>query len=80
MNEAIQYPLRTFKDNNKKGPVVIAGPSCDGVDILYRNAGYQLPLTLIAGDYVDILCAGAYTASYATKEFNGLLPLQEHYI
>ena len=80
MNEAIQYPLRTSNDNKKNGPVVIAGPSCDGVDVLYRNARYELPLTLEAGDYVDILYAGAYTASYATKEFNGFLPLQEHYI
>ena len=80
MDEAIQYPLRTLKDDTEKGPVIIAGPSCDGADVLYRNAGYELPLTLKAGDFVDILCTGAYTASYASMDFNGFAPLQEYYL
>ena len=80
MNEAIQYPLRTLSDDSEKGPVIIAGPSCDGADVLYRNAGYELPLTLKAGDFVDILCTGAYTASYASIDFNGFAPLQEYYL
>ncbi len=80
MNEAIQYPLRTLRDGSEKGPVIIAGPSCDGADVLYRNAGYELPLTLKAGDFVDILCTGAYTASYASIDFNGFAPLQEYYL
>ena len=80
MNEAIQYPLRTLRDDSEKGPAIIAGPSCYGVDGLYRNAGYELPLTLKAGDFVDILCTGAYTASYASIDFNGFAPLQEYYL
>ena len=80
MDEAIQYPLRTLKDDSEKGPVIIAGPSCDGADVLYRNSGYELPLTLKAGDFVDILCTGAYTASYASTDFNGFTPLQEYYL
>ena len=80
MNEAIQYPLRTLRDDSEKGPVIIAGPSCDGADVLYRNSGYELHLTLKAGDFVDILCTGAYTASYASIDFNGFAPLQEYYL
>ena len=80
MNEAIQYPVITSKEEFEKGPVIIAGPSCDGLDVLYRKAIYQLPLSLIAGDNVDILNAGAYTASYASADFNGIPPLNEYYL
>ena len=78
--EAVQYPLRTLSDSTENGPVVIAGPSCDGADVLYQKTGYQLPMTLKSGDYVDVLCAGAYTSSYASVDFNGISPLREYYL
>jgi len=80
MDEAIQYRLRTPHDGRPCGPVVIAGPTCDEVDVLYDKAGYELPLDLKAGDRVEILSAGAYTASYCTVGFNGFPPLREFYI
>ena len=80
MDEAIQYRLRTPRDGGREGPVVIAGPTCDEVDVLYENAGYTLPLGLAVGDKVEILSAGAYTATYASVGFNGFPPLAEHYI
>ncbi len=46
--------------------------------LLNENAGYTLPLGL--GDKVEILSAGAYTATYASVGFNGFPPLREHYI
>ena len=64
----------------EKGPVIIAGPSCDGLDVLYRKAAYRLPLSLNAGDHVDILYAGAYTTSYASADFNGIPSLNEYYL
>jgi ornithine decarboxylase len=57
------------------GPVVLAGPTCDGDDVLYRHADVRLPLDLTAGDTVEFLGAGAYTSSYASVGFNGLPPL-----
>ena len=80
MDEAIQYRIRTPHDGGEEGPVVIAGPTCDEVDMLYENAGYTLPLDLAVGDKVEILSAGAYTATYASVGFNGFPPLAEHYI
>jgi ornithine decarboxylase len=62
------------------GPVAIAGPTCDGADILYENSGYKLPLELQAGDFIDVLDTGAYTATYASIGFNGFPPLKEYYI
>jgi ornithine decarboxylase len=72
--EAIQYDLIT-DHTEPSGPVVIAGPTCDSVDILYQRSRYRLPLALRSGDYVNILGTGAYTASYSSVGFNGFSPL-----
>lgn len=73
--EAIAYRLRTARDGDPTGPVVIAGPTCDGDDVLYQRTRYELPVTLRSGDWVDLLSAGAYTASYSSVGFNGFTPL-----
>lgn len=80
MGEAIQYPIATPYDGAADGPVVIAGPTCDGADILYEDAGYVLPMDLKVGDKVHLLKAGAYTTTYASIGFNGFPPLAEYYI
>ncbi|WP_098959311.1 type III PLP-dependent enzyme [Pseudonocardia sp. N23] len=79
-NEAIGYPLRTPGRDGPAGPVVPAGPTCDGDDVLYRRTPCSLPLSLRAGDHVDLLAAGAYTASYASVGFNGFGPLPVHVV
>lgn len=73
--EAVAYRLRTGADHGPHGPVVIAGPTCDGDDVIYQHTPYRLPLALAAGDHVDLLCTGAYTSSYSSVEFNGFAPL-----
>jgi ornithine decarboxylase len=73
--EAITYRLVTAHDDGPRGPVVLAGPTCDGDDVIYQHSDYQLPLALRAGDRVDFLAAGAYTASYSSVAFNGFPPL-----
>lgn len=78
--EAIRYRLVTSRDGGPVGPVVLAGPTCDSADILYERADYLLPLQLAASDTVDILSAGAYTATYATVGFNGFGPLRSYCI
>jgi len=79
-NEAISYPVRAPGLAGPTGPVVLAGPTCDGDDVLYRRTPCHLPLTLRAGDVVDLLSAGAYTASYASVGFNGFGPLPVHVV
>ena len=78
--EAITYRMRTSRDGDPVGPVVLAGPTCDGDDVLYRSNRYELPLTLRGGDWVELLSAGAYTASYSSVGFNGFAPLPTHYV
>jgi ornithine decarboxylase len=60
--------------------VILAGPTCDSVDVMYEKADYRLPLDLKIGDRITFLSAGAYTTTYASIGFNGFAPLREHYI
>jgi ornithine decarboxylase len=76
--EVIRY--RITAGPGATGPVVIAGPSCDCVDIIYEKTPYRLPLGLTSGDRVLIHHAGAYVTSYASQNFNGFTPLAEHYL
>ena len=78
--EAIKYRITTPHDGTELGPVAIAGPTCDGADIMYEKSNYRLPLALRTGDRVGLLSAGAYTATYASQGFNGFAPLAEHYL
>ncbi len=80
MDEAIRYPMATPRDGTAEGPVIIAGPTCDGADVLYEKYRYTLPLALTGGDRVNLLSAGAYTSVYASQRFNGFAPMVEYYI
>jgi ornithine decarboxylase len=78
--ESIKYRITTPHDRTQMGPVAIAGPTCDGADILYEKSNYRLPLALRSGDRVELLSTGAYVTSYASTGFNGFAPLAEYYI
>ncbi len=82
LDESIRYPIITAHDSATaaKGPVVLAGPSCDSTDTLYEKAVYNLPLDLVAGDRILILSTGAYTSSYSSVGFNGFEPLKAFFI
>ncbi|HTQ17438.1 alanine racemase [Mycobacterium sp.] len=76
-NEYIRYRLRTGRDDDLVEDAVVAGPTCDGDDVLYQR--YPLPVTLRPGDRVTVEDAGAYTASYASVSFNGFQPLPTYF-
>ena len=78
--EAIRYRISTPHDGAPDGPVAIAGPTCDGADILYERSHYRLPLGLDTGDVVTLESTGAYVSTYASQRFNGFAPLGEHYV
>ncbi len=78
--EAIKYRFVTPHDGGETGPVVIAGPTCDGADTLYERSNYRLPTALACGDRVELLATGAYVTTYASQRFNGFAPLAEHYV
>jgi ornithine decarboxylase len=56
----------------RKGRFILAGPSCDGFDVIDRDVEMIEPEV---GDIVLIKTAGAYTTVYAAR-FNGFpLPM-----
>lgn len=75
LGESIRYRLETNRADAEVGPAVLAGPTCDSVDVLYQDVPVQLPLDLAEGDEVRFRSAGAYTTSYSTVGFNGFPPL-----
>ncbi len=80
IGESIRYPIRTTKDRDETAPCIIAGPTCDSVDVLYEKTPYPLPVSLAIGDKVLIEAAGAYTATYSSVGFNGYPPLRQYVI
>jgi ornithine decarboxylase len=80
MDEAIRYPIRTARDRDATSPCVIAGPTCDSVDVLYEKVPYALPVSLSIGDEVLIEGTGAYTSTYSSVAFNGIGPLRSYVI
>ena len=80
IDELIRYPIKTPKDRDEMAPCVVAGPTCDSVDVLYEKNPYPLPVSLAIGDKVLIEAAGAYTATYSSVGFNGFPPLRQYVI
>src|SRR5437899_608499 len=76
MEQSIRYPIRTPRDGDDLGACVIAGPTCDSMDVLYEKEPYMLPVSLEIGDKVLIEGTGAYTTTYSSVAFNGFTPLQ----
>ncbi len=80
IGESIRYPIKTTKDKDEMAPCVIAGPTCDSVDVLYEKTPYPLPVTLSIGDKVLLEATGAYTTTYSSVGFNGYPPLRQYVI
>ncbi len=80
MDEMIRYPIRTPFYGDETEACVIAGPSCDSVDVLYEKEPYHLPVSLEIGAKVLIEGTGAYTTTYSCVGFNGFPPLETHVI
>ncbi len=71
-SEAIVYEFDTdYSVDIPQKEFMIAGPTCDSYDVLYKENKISLPISLKAGDYVYIKNAGAYTISSGSC-FNGM--------
>jgi ornithine decarboxylase len=80
MDEMIRYPIKTAFDDDAMAPCVVAGPTCDSVDVLYEKEPYLLPVSLEIGAKVLIEGTGAYTTTYSAVGFNGFPPLKSYVI
>ena len=61
-----RYPVETLRDSDERLPSVLAGPTCDSIDVIAENL--MLP-ELKAGDLIMGRAMGAYTWASAS-EFN----------
>jgi ornithine decarboxylase len=77
LDEAIKYPMY-FQGHGKPTEIIIAGPTCDSMDILYEKWTYTMPEKTRIGERVYILTTGAYTQSYSSIYFNGFPPLTSY--
>ena len=66
MFDHADYPIRPLRDDGSRVAAVLAGPTCDSIDVV-REA-IELPLLEI-GDVIVGSTMGAYTCSSAT-DFN----------
>ncbi len=74
IDESIKFPIY-FEREGMADEIILAGPSCDSMDILYENFKYYMPDSTQIGDRIYIFTSGAYTRSYSSVCFNGFPPL-----
>lgn len=77
IDESIKYPIY-FDKTGEAEEIILAGPTCDSMDILYEHYRYKMPSTVRTGDRVYLFSTGAYTQSYSSIAFNGFPPLQAY--
>ncbi|MCX8013715.1 MAG: type III PLP-dependent enzyme [Rectinema sp.] len=77
LDEAIKYPIY-FEGSGPAQQIILAGPTCDSMDILYEKTPYFMPADARIGDRAYILTTGAYTQSYSSIYFNGFPPLKSY--
>jgi len=77
LDESIKYPIY-FEGQGSTEEIILAGPTCDSMDILYERTPYYMPLSTKIGDRAYIFTAGAYTQSYSSVYFNGFPPLKSY--
>jgi ornithine decarboxylase len=75
IDESIKFPIY-FERQGLADEVILAGPTCDSMDIMYEHFKYHMPETSVPGDKVFIFTTGAYTQSYSSVNFNGFPPLR----
>lgn len=87
IGECLKYPLYLEKKDGSvvslgddAVPTIIAGPTCDSMDILYETNKVLLPSNIQEGDRLVFLTTGAYTGSTSFVGFNGFPPTPVHYI
>jgi ornithine decarboxylase len=75
IDESIKFPI-FFDKEGMAEEIILAGPTCDSMDILYEHFHYHMPDSVVPGDKVYIFTTGAYTQSYSSVNFNGFPPLK----
>jgi ornithine decarboxylase len=77
IDELMKFPIFHERQINpvETKEVILAGPTCDSIDILYEDFKYYLPIDIKEGEKIFIFTTGSYTASLSSVGFNGFPPL-----
>jgi ornithine decarboxylase len=67
MYDHADYPMWSERDDGQRFTSVLAGPTCDSIDVIYDNI--SLP-HLEIGDLLIFRSMGAYTSA-SSSNFNG---------
>ncbi len=79
MGEAIKFPI-FFDAEGAAEEIILAGPTCDSMDVLYETYKYSMPNQASTGDRLYIYTTGAYTHTYSSVSFNGFPPLEMRFL
>lgn len=79
LDECIKYPIYSER-TGEVNDYILAGPTCDSMDVLYEKSPYRLPSNIEEGDRLYIFTTGAYTQTYSAVFFNGFPPLKGYVI
>lgn len=82
LEQSIKYPCFIYKKQEYQNgqEYIIAGPTCDSMDILYRKNKIQLSNECRSGDKMIWCSTGAYTKSYASIQFNGFPSIPLYFV
>ncbi|MFA7189491.1 MAG: type III PLP-dependent enzyme [Sphaerochaetaceae bacterium] len=85
LDESVKYVIKTEHEiknaivsDEPRSEVILAGPTCDSMDIMYQDYKYTMPDDLESGTRLYFLSTGAYTSSYASVCFNGFPPIKTY--
>lgn len=79
IDESIRYPIYSERTGSACD-YIVAGPTCDSMDVLYEKNPCRLPSDIQEGDRLYFFTAGAYTQTYSAVYFNGFPPLKSYTI
>jgi len=77
IGEAVRYPITCDRSSEDTLPSILAGPTCDSLDVIYEQHPVALPAELAEGDRLVFAGTGAYTTTYSAVAFNGFAPLRQ---
>ncbi|WP_340818181.1 type III PLP-dependent enzyme [Methanolobus sp. WCC4] len=77
LEECIKYPIYSERKGYEE-EAILAGPTCDSMDILYEDHKYVFPDAMEEGERLYVFTTGAYTQSYCSVAFNGIPPLKAY--
>ena len=75
---SVRWNLPKDERTGESRDYILAGPTCDSMDVLYEKNLVRLPADVREGDRLYLFTTGAYTQTYSAVFFNGFPPLKSY--